>query len=81
MLLSARSRRLEPDALVTRGRIDCDDLAALIERRAARRPTFGSQPESRRRGQSERWERTFTIVPLGSRSMNRRTPHSSSRRG
>lgn len=32
-------------------------------------------------GQSKRWETTFTIVPLGSRSMNRRTPHSSSLRG
>jgi hypothetical protein len=31
--------------------------------------------------QPERWERTFTIVPLGSRSMKRRTPHSSSLRG
>ena len=33
------------------------------------------------RCQSERWERTFTVVPLGSRSMKRRTPHSSSRSG
>ena len=31
--------------------------------------------------QSRRWERTFTTVPLGSRSMKRRTPHSSSRKG
>ncbi|HEX2508760.1 MAG TPA: alpha/beta hydrolase [Miltoncostaeaceae bacterium] len=31
--------------------------------------------------QSERWDRTLTTVPLGSRSMKRRTPHSSSRRG
>ena len=31
--------------------------------------------------QLRRWERTFTIVPLGSRSMKRRTPHSSSRSG
>jgi hypothetical protein len=35
MLLRATTRHLEQDALVTRGRIDCDDLAALIERRAA----------------------------------------------
>ena len=33
------------------------------------------------RAQSERWETTLTTVPLGSRSMKRRTPHSSSRRG
>ena len=32
-------------------------------------------------GQLERWESTFTTVPLGSRSMKRRTPHSSSRKG
>src|SRR5215216_3029840 len=31
--------------------------------------------------QSERWDTTLTTVPLGSRSMKRRTPHSSSRRG
>jgi hypothetical protein len=31
--------------------------------------------------QRARWDRTLTIVPLGSRSMKRRTPHSSSRRG
>ena len=34
-----------------------------------------------RPGQPERWERMFTVVPLGSRSMKRRTPHASSRRG
>ncbi len=32
-------------------------------------------------GQPERWDTTLTMVPLGSRSMNRRTPHSSSRMG
>src|SRR3954453_22568854 len=34
---------------------------------------------SRSAPQSERWETTLTSVPLGSRSMKRRTPHSSSR--
>ena len=40
----------------------------------------GEPAGSRRAGaQSERCETTLTSVPLGSRSMKRRTPHSSSR--
>jgi hypothetical protein len=35
----ARTRHIEPDALVTQG-IVCDDLAALIERLAAHEPGF-----------------------------------------
>jgi hypothetical protein len=74
------TRHIEPDALVTpRDRLRRPRRVDRTARRAragvsARRLSLAG------RSQSERWERTFTIVPLGSRSMNRRTPHSSSRR-
>ena len=58
--------------------------------RDRRRALPGPQPPGRARrspggvppgAQSERWLKTLTTVPLGSRSMKRRTPHASSRRG
>jgi hypothetical protein len=55
-------------------------VSSLVGWRGAWEPPASRRLRSVRR-QSEPWERTFTVVPLGSRSMRRRTPHSSSRMG
>ncbi len=52
---------------------DLQALVRYVEAARHRRLAPGAQ--------SERWDTTLTTVPLGSRSMKRRTPHSSSRRG
>jgi hypothetical protein len=49
--------------------------------RGARAPASTRSVIRQPGAQSERWNTTLTTVPLGSRSMKRRTPHSSSRRG
>jgi hypothetical protein len=57
-----------------------DDLAELMDRLAAHEPGCDSRHDRRAGAQPGRWDTTLTSVPLGSRSMKRRTPHSSSRR-
>ena len=63
------------DRWADRARAPAETGLTLSERPGVRVVSGGAA------GQSERWERTLTIVPLGSRSMKRLTPHASSRRG
>jgi hypothetical protein len=56
-----------------------DDLTGLMDSLAPQESGLRAPHDRQPGAQSERWETTLTSVPLGSRSMKRRTPHSSSR--